>query len=73
METVYATRNRVAHHEPVYDERLEDAMKALNFLRNSLGARRNESETNFKKLSRIQHLRLRMDYESYVEAWKTLT
>jgi len=73
LEAIYATRNRVAHHEPVYGQRLTDAMKALDFIRNSLGAKKREEQTAFKNFSRIQYLRLRMDYESFTEAWHTLT
>lgn len=73
LEVVYATRNRVAHHEPVYGERLRDAISALEFLRNSIGATGREEDTSFKKFSRIQYFRLRMDYESFLEAWRTLT
>jgi len=73
LEVVYATRNRVAHHEPVYGQRLTDAIEALEFLRDALGARKGEEDTSFKKFSRIQYLRLRMDYESFLEAWTTLT
>jgi hypothetical protein len=73
LEIVYATRNRVAHHEPVYGQRLTDVMSALEFLRNSLGSNGKGGDTNFQGYSRIQYLRLRMDYESFLEAWRTLT
>ncbi len=73
LEAIYATRNRVAHHEPVYGQRLSDAMEALAFIRNSIGAKNFEEETAFKRFSRVQYLRLRMDYESFTEAWHTLT
>lgn len=73
LEVIYATRNRVAHHEPVYGERLEDAMEAIDFIRDKLGATGANEDTTFKKLSRIQYLRLRMDYEAFCEAWRTLT
>ncbi len=73
LENVYATRNRVAHHEPVYGDRLTGAMNALEFLRNSLGAKSECEDTAFKRFSRVQHLRLRMDYESFLDAWRTLT
>lgn len=72
LEIVYATRNRVAHLEPVYGERLDNAIRSLYFLRNSLGARRSEEDTSFKFFSRIQYLRLRMDHESFKEVWQTL-
>lgn len=73
LEVVYSTRNRVAHHEPVYGDRLEEAMKGLEFLRNALGARKIGEETTFKRFSRVQYLRLRMDYEGFLAAWRTLT
>lgn len=73
LEKVYAIRNRVAHHEPVYGDRLHDVIKALDFLRDNLGARAGETNTKFQAFSRLQHLRLRMDYENFEEAWRTLT
>jgi hypothetical protein len=73
LEKVYAIRNRVAHHEPVYGDRLHDVIESLEFLRDSLGARSGEQNTKFQAFSRLQHLRLRMDYENFLEAWKTLT
>lgn len=72
LEVVYATRNRVAHHEPVYGQRLDEAMEALRFLREALGARKGDEDTEFKKFSRIQYMRLRMDFESFDEVWRTL-
>ena len=73
LETIYATRNRVAHHEPVYGNRLVEAMQALGFIRDSLGAKNSGEETAFKRFSRVQHLRLRMDYEAFMEAWEVHT
>jgi len=73
LETIYATRNRVAHHEPVYGQRLVDVMKAIDFIRESLGARKGEEDTAFKSFSRVNYLRLQMDHESFVDAWDTLT
>lgn len=73
LEVIYATRNRVAHHEPVYGQRLDDVMRALSFIRKSLGPPNKAGETSFERFSKIQYLRLRMDYESFVEAWRALT
>ena len=73
LQVIHRTRNRVAHHEPVYGSRLEEAIQALEFIRGALGARRNGDDTSFKKFSSVHYLRLRMDYESFVEAWNTLT
>lgn len=73
LEVIYSTRNRVAHHEPVYGDRLTDVIEAIDFIRNSLGARKFDDDSNFKKFSKVHHLRLSMDYESFKEAWNTLT
>lgn len=73
IETIYATRNRVAHHEPIYGQRLEDTMHSIQFVRNSIGARKGDEDTNFKRFSNVHYLRLQMDYASFVEAWNTLT
>lgn len=73
LESIYATRNRVAHHEPVYGPRLQEVMNAIEFIRGAFGAREGDEETTFRKFSRVQHLRLRMDFESFEEAWNTLT
>lgn len=72
LEVVYSTRNRVAHHEPVYGPRLDDAMNALNFFRRTLGAKKHDEETAFMRFSQVQTLRLQMDYEAFVRAWDTL-
>ena len=73
LETIYATRNRVAHHEPVYGQRLEEAMTAIAFIRNTLGARKGEENTSFQRFSKVHYLRLQMDHASFIEAWNTLT
>jgi hypothetical protein len=73
LEAIYATRNRVAHHEPVYGQRLEKTMDAVRFIRNSIGAKKDDEDTNFKKFSHVHYLRVQMDYASFIEAWDTLT
>jgi hypothetical protein len=73
LETIYATRNRVAHHEPVYGQRLEKTMHAVKFIRNSIGGKKDDEPTNFKKFSNVHYLRVQMDYASFIEAWDTLT
>jgi hypothetical protein len=73
LETIYGIRNRVAHHEPVYGSRLEETMKAIDFIRDSIGAKGGNDDTSFKKFSNVHHLRLKMDYAGFIEAWNTLT
>ena len=46
LQVIHVTRNRVAHHEPVYGPRLEKAIQALEFIRDTLGARRNGDDTS---------------------------
>lgn len=48
-------------------------MEAIGFIRNSIGAKKDDEETNFKKFSNVHYLRLQMDYASFIEAWDTLT
>ncbi|MEL7708624.1 hypothetical protein AAG593_15035 [Citromicrobium bathyomarinum] len=73
LETIYAARNRVAHHEPIYDKRLAKTMESLDFIRNALASKKLDSESTFKAFSKVHWLRLQMDYESFCEAWRTLT
>lgn len=73
LAAIHEARNRAAHHEPIYGVKLDQAMEALDFIRNHLGARNATDDTAFKHFTRIQHLRVKMDYESYREAWQTLT
>jgi hypothetical protein len=73
LETIYAVRNRVAHHEPVYGSRLDEVIDAIEFIRNSIGAKKGDEHTSFKKFSNVHHLRLKMDHASFKEAWNTLT
>ena len=73
LEIIYAIRNRVAHHEPVYGKRLEDVMHAIDFIRKSIGAKKNDEDTSFRKFSNVHYLRLQMDYASFLEAWNSLT
>lgn len=72
LAAVHEARNRAAHHEPIYGTKLDEAIQALDFVRDNLGARTEGEDTSFRHFSRIQHLRVKMDLESYREAWATL-
>ncbi|MCG5075660.1 hypothetical protein [Paraburkholderia tagetis] len=37
LERIYQTRNRIAHHEPVYGHRLHDTLEAIDFIITRLG------------------------------------
>lgn len=39
LERIYQTRNRIAHHEPVYGQRLRDTLEAIEFIMSRLGQR----------------------------------
>lgn len=73
LEAIYATRNRVAHHEPVYGDRLDDVVAALDYVRTWMGAKTEADDTSFKRFSSIQFLRMQMDYQSHLATWETLT
>lgn len=73
LETIYSTRNRVAHHEPIHGKRLDDTIIALDSIRNTLGAKNEGHDTEFRSFSNVHFLRLKMDYASFKEAWETLT
>lgn len=73
LEIIYAARNRVAHHEPVYGEKLDQVISSIKFIRESIGSKNGNDDTSFKRFSNVHYLRLRMDYASFVEAWHTLT
>lgn len=73
LETIYSIRNRVAHHEPVYGKRLKEVMSAISFIRQTLGTKNLNVDSSFKRFSKVHHLRLHMDYESFLEAWDNLT
>jgi hypothetical protein len=73
LEAIYSARNRVAHHEPIYGQRLELTMSSLNLIRDAIGAKSLDQDTPFKTFSKVHWLRLQMDYEGFKEAWETLT
>jgi len=73
LEIIYAARNRVAHHEPIYGDLLESTIAALSIVRGSIGAKSVDQDTPLKRFSKVHWLRLQMDYESFKEAWETLT
>jgi hypothetical protein len=52
LEVIYQARNRVAHHEPIYDDRLEELLRAIDFLCLNFCSRRPSDETPLGKLLR---------------------
>lgn len=73
LEALYAARNRVAHHEPVYGQRLEEAFHAVIYLRENLTKKASDVTTDFQVLTEIQFHRLYIDYVSFNKNWSLLT
>jgi len=50
LETIYQTRNRLAHHEPVYGWRMTEVLKAIDFTIDNLGPENDKGERSLRKL-----------------------
>jgi hypothetical protein len=50
LERIYQTRNRIAHHEPVYGYRLGDTLEAIEFIVTRLGQRTASAATPLAQL-----------------------
>lgn len=50
LEVLYESRNRLAHHEPVYGARLDKALTAIEFVSMNVGSRVPSWENSFSKL-----------------------
>jgi hypothetical protein len=53
LERIYQTRNRVAHHEPIYGYRLRDTLAAIDFVTSNLGASDNDGGTSLQKMLKL--------------------
>ncbi len=49
LEAIYQTRNRIAHHEPVYGRRLVQTEAAIDFVARHLGSRGHDGATPLEK------------------------
>lgn len=52
LERIYQTRNRIAHHEPIYGYRLRDTLAAIDFIASNLGVADNNGCTPLRKILR---------------------
>lgn len=52
FEEIYQARNRIAHHEPIYDKRLERVLLAVEFVVEKFGA---ADATNITPLAKLLH------------------
>jgi len=50
FEEIYQARNRIAHHEPIYDKRLERVMFAIEFVLKNFGVSDSTGKTPLAKL-----------------------
>ena len=50
LETIYQARNRIAHHEPIYDARLTRLLEAIDFTCQNFDVRRPSVDTPLAKL-----------------------
>jgi hypothetical protein len=50
FEEIYQARNRIAHHEPIYDKRLERVMFAIEFVLKNFGVSDSTGKTSLAKL-----------------------
>ncbi|WCM19059.1 hypothetical protein NDK50_16775 [Paraburkholderia bryophila] len=58
LEQIHQSRNRVAHHEPVYGHRLVDTLNAVDFLASNLGVAGSDGCTALHKVLRSERAAL---------------
>lgn len=62
LEIIYQTRNRIAHHEPLYGPRLEAALKSIDFIAAAFAAKSEGTPTLLEAM--IKHHRENLQTES---------
>lgn len=72
METIHATRNRLAHHEPVFGERLKKAMEAIEFVRLNLDSRYPDENGPLCVFTEVQYRNLIAATGVFENAWERL-
>jgi hypothetical protein len=50
FEEIYQARNRIAHHEPIYDKRLDKVLSAIEFVVQNFGTKDAAGKTPIEKL-----------------------
>ena len=68
LEVLYQARNRVAHHEPIYDDRLAEVVMAVEFVSQNFRSRRPSDDTPLAKILRPHRIAL----EAEVKALETI-
>lgn len=72
LEQIYAARNRIAHHEPVYGEKLANVFNSIKYVRSNLGRRGNMKSGPLESFTEIQFYRLYTDYAAFRRTWNIL-
>lgn len=72
FEALYLSRNRVAHHEPVYGVRLEEAFDAIKYLRQNLLRTKDDLTSPFLEFTEVQFHRLYIDFTTFNRSWALL-
>ena len=72
LEAIYVARNRIAHHEPVYGRRLDEAFQAIRFLRAEFGNDAASTESEFRAFTEVLYHRLYIDYVTFGRNWALL-
>lgn len=65
IECIYQTRNRIAHHEPVYGERLLDALRAIDFIATRLAQQEPSEVTPLAQLLADDRAALSMQADEF--------
>ena len=73
LEVIYQTRNRLAHHEPVYGQRLTAMVAAVDFTAHHLGARFPDPNAPFAVLLRPHRDHLTRELDLFQEQFRRLT
>lgn len=72
LEALYSARNRIAHHEPVYGERLDSSFEAVQYLRKHFLRRPADSSSPFLDFTEVQFHRLYIDLTTFKRSWELL-
>lgn len=73
IETLYRARNRLAHHEPMHGQRLEDAIQSLEFIRQNMDVRRPSNTGPLCIFTDFQHRNLLDKKAQFDDAWDKLS
>jgi hypothetical protein len=73
LEVLYQTRNRSAHHEPIYGVRLDNALSSIDFFISNFALPFPSKESALAKLIEPNLHFLMVEVEAFKSAWKKLT